>query len=237
MIFRVPVVPQRPLEVEIEASILQAQSQEIARQLEKVMQVREQLVGQLGAVQGVRASELRGQIAENEAVAASLQAKLAETAARMAAVQQQPWQGWTEQPPPPPSMADRLGIDPDAITAVFVIFSIGVIVPISLALMRRVWRRPQPVVAPPRDVESSARLERLEQAVDAIAIEIERVAESQRFVARVLTERAPARASAAIAPEGPAVGEAAPLRALGAGPMEPIQVSQRQGVKQSITPH
>jgi hypothetical protein len=35
------------------------------------------------------------------------------------------------------------------------------------------------------------RLERIEQAVDAIAIEVERMAESQRFTTRLLSERLP----------------------------------------------
>jgi len=37
---------------------------------------------------------------------------------------------------------------------------------------------------------SDARLERVEQAVEAIAIEIERVSEGQRFVTKLLNERA-----------------------------------------------
>jgi hypothetical protein len=35
------------------------------------------------------------------------------------------------------------------------------------------------------------RLERIEQAVDAIALEVERMAESQRFTTRLLAERLP----------------------------------------------
>jgi hypothetical protein len=34
----------------------------------------------------------------------------------------------------------------------------------------------------------SPRLERIEQAIDAVAVEIERIAESQRFVTRLLSE-------------------------------------------------
>jgi hypothetical protein len=34
-----------------------------------------------------------------------------------------------------------------------------------------------------------------------------------------------------------ALGEAKPFLALGAGPVEAIPIAQRQGVKQSITPH
>ena len=51
-----------------------------------------------------------------------------------------------------------------------------------LALQRT---RPRPI-APVND----ERFERLEQAVDAIAIEIERMSEAQRFTAKLLTERA-----------------------------------------------
>jgi hypothetical protein len=38
---------------------------------------------------------------------------------------------------------------------------------------------------------SDARFERLEQAVESIAIEMERVSEGQRFVTKLLAERAP----------------------------------------------
>jgi hypothetical protein len=38
--------------------------------------------------------------------------------------------------------------------------------------------------------EVTTRLERIEQAVDAIAIEVERISEGQRFTTKLLTERA-----------------------------------------------
>jgi hypothetical protein len=41
-----------------------------------------------------------------------------------------------------------------------------------------------------RSVEIEARLERIEQAVDTIALELERVGEGQRFVTKLLAERA-----------------------------------------------
>ncbi len=45
------------------------------------------------------------------------------------------------------------------------------------------------------EAEDNDRLERLQQSVDAIAIEVERIAEAQRFSAKLLSERgeAPAR--------------------------------------------
>ncbi len=70
-----------------------------------------------------------------------------------------------------------------AILSVFVLF------PMAIAIARNIWRRGSlPVVQAP-DRESAQRLERMEQAMDAIAIEIERVSEGQRFVTRLLGEQ------------------------------------------------
>ena len=132
------------------------------------------------------------------------------------------------------TLIDR--IDNDAITAMFVMTCLAILVPLSIGIARRLWRQPpRPLPAEPFD-DIKQRMERLEQAVDAVAIEIERVSESQRFVAKVLVER-PAPAPAVEAAAGQALNEGKPFLALGAGPVEPIPVAQRQAVRQSITPH
>jgi hypothetical protein len=46
----------------------------------------------------------------------------------------------------------------------------------------------------PANAITDARIERIEQAVDSIAIEMERVSEGQRFVTKLLSERAPTAA-------------------------------------------
>ncbi len=43
--------------------------------------------------------------------------------------------------------------------------------------------------------EVAARLERMEQAIDTIAVEVERIAEGQRFTTRLLSERGSAPAA------------------------------------------
>jgi hypothetical protein len=53
---------------------------------------------------------------------------------------------------------------------------------------RRIEARARPAFSP----ESDQRLVRLEQAVDAIAVEVERIAEGQRFTTRLLSDRVPA---------------------------------------------
>ncbi|MCC6318446.1 MAG: hypothetical protein IT361_12235 [Gemmatimonadaceae bacterium] len=67
------------------------------------------------------------------------------------------------------------------------IASLLVLTPLVFAMARRLWRgSPAPVVH--RDAASDARLERIEQAVDAIAIEVERISEAQRFQNKLLGE-------------------------------------------------
>ena len=60
-------------------------------------------------------------------------------------------------------------------------------VPFVRALVRRWERQPLYPAVPP---EVTARLERIEQAVDAVAIEVERISEGQRFTTKLLSERA-----------------------------------------------
>jgi hypothetical protein len=59
--------------------------------------------------------------------------------------------------------------------------------------------------------ELSDRLGRMEQAIDAVAVELERVGEGQRYVTKVFSES---------------------QRALGAGAAEPIEVRQRDALHQ-----
>jgi hypothetical protein len=66
------------------------------------------------------------------------------------------------------------------------VIALAVGVPLARAFARRMDRqRLQPPVTP----EVLQRLERMENAIDAVAVEIERISENQRFTTRLLTER------------------------------------------------
>lgn len=71
------------------------------------------------------------------------------------------------------------------ITLFIVIGLVAVFLPISRALARRADRQS---LQPPVPPEIFGRLERIEQAVDAIAIEVERISEGQRFTTQLLSE-------------------------------------------------
>jgi hypothetical protein len=71
-------------------------------------------------------------------------------------------------------------------------------IPLVLAFARRIWRggrRGAPV-----DLESSPRLQRMEQAIESIAIEVERIGEAQRFTTKLLAERQPEPVANHLAP-------------------------------------
>lgn len=113
------------------------------------------------------------------------------------------------------SRRDDGGPNPRQITAISIVFTLFVMAPLAFAAARRMLRRPFHSTPTPQFLESTARLERMEQAVDAIAVEVERISEGQRFVTGLLAKRG----------ETPAIqgqGATDPLRV-----GEPLQASGR----------
>ncbi len=68
--------------------------------------------------------------------------------------------------------------------SMIVVLALGI--PFVRALARR-WERESAQLTVPPDV--AARLERIEHAVEAVAIEVERISEGQRFTTKLLSER------------------------------------------------
>ena len=87
-------------------------------------------------------------------------------------------------------------IVPVAFFAMTAVIFVGT--PLAKAVARRMDRD---AIAPkvPREVEE--RLERMEHAIDSIAVEVERISEGQRFTTKLLTERA--KQSGALPPTAP----------------------------------
>lgn len=160
------------------------------------------------------------QIAQTEGDIARISARIA---------QKQGFPVGTTQPAGPPP---RRTFDPNIAVPAMAALLLVLALPVSIAWARRIMRgKPRPVSAglPPDQV---LRLERIEHAVDTIAVEIERVSEGQRFVTKLLAGR-PARTATVDSSDSP-LAEAAPMLALGAGPVEPIRVAERERVRQAI---
>ena len=80
---------------------------------------------------------------------------------------------------------------PDNAFAIMAVIVIFVVSPIAIAFARLIWkrtsepRRPAPVA----DDTTVRRMAELQQSMDAMAVEIERIAEGQRFVTKLMSER------------------------------------------------
>jgi hypothetical protein len=83
-------------------------------------------------------------------------------------------------------------------------------IPIVFAFSRRIWIRSGAKAQPAYDLESSPRLQRLEEAVESIAIEIERIGEAQRFATKLLSERRPEAAINRVPPASSSSGDRVP---------------------------
>ncbi|MEO6526981.1 MAG: hypothetical protein ABIP93_10180 [Gemmatimonadaceae bacterium] len=88
----------------------------------------------------------------------------------------------TTQPPPAPAFPSGEQIMQLSLGGMLLMF------PLVFALARRLWVRGGRTVGTV-DIEASPRLQRMEQAIESIAIEVERIGEAQRFATKLLSER------------------------------------------------
>ncbi len=70
--------------------------------------------------------------------------------------------------------------------SVIIVVLAGSLTVVTIGLVRGLQRKPRPVEV---SGVQNLQLEQLQQSVDAIAVEVERIAEAQRFSARLLAER------------------------------------------------
>jgi hypothetical protein len=181
-----------------------AQRQELAQQLENLEDKRRGLMNELqnGQVTGVNKTGIEARIVEVDKRIADVDKQLA--AADQAVAKQAAVPGAV----PPPERHERNG-PPEEVFVLSGMFIVVVFFPLSIALARRIWRRgAAAVTAFPQELAD--RLNRLDQAMDSIAIEVERIGEGQRFVTRVMSENGRALGANAAAPmNAGALGEKA----------------------------
>ena len=98
--------------------------------------------------------------------------------------------------------------DWDGVLAGGALFSLALLFPFAIAYSRRIWRRSakMTVTLPP---EVAARMQTMEEAIESVAVEVERIGEGQRFMTQALSEQP---------------------RYVGAGAAEPVMVRARETV-------
>ena len=96
-----------------------------------------------------------------------------------------------------PARPERADHGPPVVPVVAIVFTFLflIVVVISRAITAR--RVPSGPVTAALPAEAAARLARIEQAVEAVAIEVERISEAQRYSAQLLTDRLPGASTTA----------------------------------------
>lgn len=159
----------------------QAQRRELTRQLSGLEDQRRNIANRLrqGSTTGADKAGLDARLTQIDERITKVSQEIAVADANVARAAGVP--GAVVQPPPlrregPPEEAFVLGG----------IFLFVAILPISIAWARRIWRRNDSRGAVAMSEEMGERFSRLEQAVDAVAIEVERIGEGQRYLSHQL---------------------------------------------------
>ncbi len=83
-------------------------------------------------------------------------------------------------------------MDPDVanfgVVAAIIVGMVGSLAAITQWMVRGLNKKP-PARELPNVLQMEARFDQLQQSVDAIAVEVERIAEAQRFSAKLLSEK------------------------------------------------
>jgi hypothetical protein len=137
-----------------------------------------------GYIERLSALDKRILTIENELTIAAQQLAAAPASALAVSTTSEPG----DSGPSPEEIAARVV---DDIIPIVAILSVFVFAPFAIAISRFIWKRsmPRERTAPAVDVGTQQRLDQLQQCVDTIAIEVERISENQRFVTRLLSER------------------------------------------------
>ena len=182
-----------------------AQRRELSNQLDELQDRRREITSQMEdlAPGSPERTPLEARLKDVDARINSVDQMLAGNSAQLAQAAAVPG-AVIEQPPPPTIVREG---PPEEAYVLGALFMVIALLPISIAFARRIWKRSAAAITSlPRDI--SDRLMRMEQAVEATAVEVERIGEGQRFLTRLFTE-----------------GEGA--RMLGAGAAQPIEQRSR----------
>lgn len=166
-----------------EVAALRAQRRELSNQLSSATGRRDDLAEELQNASGASRGGIEARIAVLDQRIVQIEKDISSTGQLIAAAPGNLLGGQTGDASPPP-FGNRMDM-----TAISIVFTIFVLAPIAISMARLLWRRANlPKAVPSFDRENAERLQRLESAVDSIAIEMERVSEGQRFVTKLLSE-------------------------------------------------
>ena len=184
-----PEVPELPVtatavpQTLAEVVSLRAQRSELSDQLQSAARRRSSIAEQLSTASPVEKPGLEARLKLLDARILQIESEIDRTGQLMA---QAPGRLLATSEAPNFQVGGGAPVDITAISAIVTVF---VLAPLAIALARNLWKRGSRAPAPVIDKETAERLRRLEQSIDSIAVEVERISEGQRFVTKLMSER------------------------------------------------
>ncbi len=182
----IPMIPigLKPLS-SADVDALKAKRNELSRQLTSVQSRRDEVSTELLRTTGAGAKGLEQRLAVMDERIVQLERDIAANGRELARA---PGELVNEE-----AAAIRYGpFSSGQLTAISIVSIVMVWGPLAWAAARMMLKRANQPKPSAQLLEGTARLERIEQAVDAMSIEIERISEGQRFVTQLMASRAPA---------------------------------------------
>lgn len=179
-----------------EVEAIKARREELSNQLQSVDSRRSKLMSQLkSATDPVAVKGLEARLALLDQRQLQLESDIQQTGQLLTSASAGLIASTTDAP-------RFAGFTPNQAMGLSVLSIIFIGFPLAVGLAKAMWRRStRPAIPPQALTETAQRLERLESSVDAIAIEVERISEGQRFVTKLLSEGQGAPALGAGSPE------------------------------------
>jgi hypothetical protein len=176
-----PTLPSTPATAAEMYEALRAQGRVLDGQLNELEHARDELADQLRnpIVTGADRAGLESRLAQLDSRISQIEAQRLTSDQQIALAAGQPG-AVIVRPDPPDSVADE-------VLAFGAFMSVIILFPLTIAWARRIWRRQTVVQAIPPEL--GARLVSIERAVDAVAVEVERIGEGQRFVTQLMSTR------------------------------------------------
>ena len=195
-----PGTPQSPQDL----SALKFRREELGKQLDYAKVERRDLVREVLALQPKDRHLVEGRIADIDTRISRLERDYNAANELIASAPADAYQTQATTEVDPDLIAQRVM---DEIVPLTAILSVFVLLPITLTFVRMIWKRSSgPSQAALADQSLTAkRLEQIQQSIDTIAVEVERISEGQRYAAKMMD-----RALGAGAAEQVAASEKAP---------------------------
>jgi TolA-binding protein len=200
-----PVEAQAPTGVSVGQTTLSPNARPMtAADVEALRAKRSELSRQITSAQGRRKDVVQELRRADESSRPGLEQRLAVLDGRIVQLEQEIAENGRALAAAPLALAaEESSVEPvrygpfssEQLTGITIVGTLTVLMPLALAAARAMMVRARNPKPAPQLLESAARLERMEQAIDAMAVEIERISEGQRFVTQLMAtkEKEPAR--------------------------------------------